>query len=171
MKKVASNWEELVSHILRTNCFLQSQKNRRKSRNRYSETELVVSRAYAERVWPMQLYSLHVRMYRGRAAKKKARKAKSCSSEVPSTSRQMTLGTVIKSRELRVEFVLDYVEMGTVADIPLEKTDKMRPFLEKHHKQAGVLPKIPTLRTTYVPKLFESNFSALKSLLRETSLV
>ena len=105
------------------------------------------------------------------AAKKKARKAKSCSSEAPSTSRQMTLGTVIKSRELRVEFVLDYVKMGIVADIPLEKTDKMRPFLEKHHKQAGVLPKIPTLRTTYVPKLFESNFSALKSLLRETSLV
>ena len=99
--------------------------------------------------------------------KKEARKAKNSSSDVPSTSRQITLGTVVKSRDLRAEFVLDYVKMCTVADIPLEKTDKMRPFLEKHCKQAGALPKVPTLCTTYVPKLFESHFSALKSLLRD----
>ena len=101
------------------------------------------------------------------AAKKEARKAKNSSSDAPSTSRQMTLGTVVKSRDLRAEFVLDYVKMCTVSDIPLEKTEKMRPFLEKHCKQAGALPKVPTLRTTYVPKLFESHFSALKSLLRD----
>ena len=39
--------------------------------------------------------------------------------------------------------------------------------MEKHCKQAGALPKIPTLRTTYVPKLFESHFSALKCLLHD----
>ena len=101
------------------------------------------------------------------AAKKEVLKAKNSSSNAPSTSRQMTLGTVVKSRDLRAEFVLYYVKMCTVADIPLEKTDKMCSFLEKHCKQAGALPKVPTLRTTYVPKLFESHFSALKSLLRD----
>ena len=35
------------------------------------------------------------------AAKKEARKAKNSSSDAPSTSRQMTLGTVVKSRDLR----------------------------------------------------------------------
>ena len=58
-------------------------------------------------------------MSKKQAAKKESRKVKSSSSEAPSTSRQMTLGTVVKSRELRAEFVLDYVKMCTVADIPL----------------------------------------------------
>ena len=89
-------------------------------------------------------------MSKKHAAKKEVRKAKSSSSKAPSTSRQKTLGTVVKSRELQVEFVLDYMKMCTVADIPLEKTDKMRPFLEKHCKQAGVLPKVPILNTTYM---------------------
>ena len=40
--------------------------------------------------------------------------------------------------------------MCTVADITLEKTDKSRPFLEKHCKQAGALPKAATLRRVYV---------------------
>ena len=101
------------------------------------------------------------------SAKREARKTKSSASEGPSTSRQMTLGTVVKSRGLREEFVLDYVKMCTLADIPLEKTDKIRPFLEKHCKQAGALPKVPTLRNTYVPKLFESHFVTLKCLLRD----
>ena len=84
-------------------------------------------------------------MSKKHAAKKEVWKAKSSSSKAPSTSQKMTLGMVVKSRELWVEFVLDYVKMCTVTDIPLEKTDKMRPFLEKHCKQAGALPKVPTI--------------------------
>ena len=72
------------------------------------------------------------------AAKKEAQKAKNSSSEAPSTSRQMTLGTVVKSRDLQAEFVLDYVKMCTVADVPLEKTNRVYPFLEKHCKQAFI---------------------------------
>ena len=40
-------------------------------------------------------------------------------------------GCKIKT-DLQAELVLDYVNMCTVADIPLEKTGKMCPFLEKH---------------------------------------
>ena len=46
------------------------------------------------------------------------------------------------------------MKICTLADIPLEKIDKIRPLLEKHCKQVG--PKVPTLRTTCVPKLFSS---------------
>ena len=55
--------------------------------------------------------------------------------------------------------------MCTLTDIPLEKTNIIRPFLEKHCKQAGAVPNVPTLRSTYIPRLFESHFSTLKSLL------
>ena len=55
--------------------------------------------------------------------------------------------------------------MCTIADIPLEKTEKIRPLLQKHCKQAGALPQVTTLRTTYVSRLYESHFSALKGLL------
>ena len=82
------------------------------------------------------------------AAKKESRKAKSSSSEALSTSRLMTLGTVVKSRELRAEFVLDYVKMCTVTDIPLKKTDKIHPFLKKHCKQAGASPKVSIYNST-----------------------
>ena len=99
--------------------------------------------------------------------RKEARKAnsKSSGSDGPSTSRQTTLGTVVKARELREEFIFDYLKMCTTADIPLDKTEKIRPFLNKHCKQAGALPKVPTLRTTYVPRLYDTHFTALKCLL------
>ena len=56
--------------------------------------------------------------------------------------------------------------MCTLADIPLEETEKIRLFLEKHCKQ-GALPKVAPLRTSYVPMLYGSHFSALKCLLHD----
>ena len=79
----------------------------------------------------------------------------------------MTLSTILKSKDLREGFILDYLKMCTVADIPLEKTESMRPFLQKHCKQAGALPQVATLRTTYVPRLYEAHFSALQKLLHD----
>ena len=63
------------------------------------------------------------------ATRKQESKSSSTSLCGPSTSRQATLGTVLKSKDLREEFVLDYLKMCTLADIPLEETDKIRPFL------------------------------------------
>ena len=37
--------------------------NGRNSRNQYSETKLVVSRAHVDRVWPTRLYGLRVHVY------------------------------------------------------------------------------------------------------------
>ena len=55
--------------------------------------------------------------------------------------------------------------MCSLADIPLEKVEKMRPFLNKHCNQAGALPQVDQLRTTYVPRLFSMHFELLKQLL------
>ena len=43
---------------------------------------------------------------------------------------QFTLRTAIKSKDLREEFIFDFIKMCTVADTPLEKTEKMMPFLK-----------------------------------------
>ena len=45
-----------------------------------------------------------------------------------SSSRQTTLEAMIKSKDLRESFVLDYMKRCTVADITLEKMEKIRPF-------------------------------------------
>ena len=82
---------------------------------------------------------------------------------------QRTLSTVLKSKDLREEFILDFIKMCTVADIPLEKTEKMMPFMKKHCKQGGALPQAHSLRTRYVPRLFEQHYLALKELLQSSS--
>lgn len=53
-----------------------------------------------------------------------------------------------------------------MGDIPLSKMEKMRPFITKHCQQGGALPKADTLRSLYVPRLFEIHFEALKKVLR-----
>ena len=70
-------------------------------------------------------------------AKKEAKKQKQSGSAGPSSSRQTTIGTIVKSKEMRESFLLDYLKMCTFADIPLENTEKIRPFLQKHCKEAG----------------------------------
>ena len=53
---------------------------------------------------------------------RKAAKASKAEKSLASSSRQVTLSTVVKAKDLREEFVLDYIKMCTAADIPLEKT-------------------------------------------------
>ena len=43
--------------------------------------------------------------------------------------KQVTLTTLVKSQDLMEEFVLDFIKMSTMVDIPLEKVERMRPFL------------------------------------------
>ena len=60
-----------------------------------------------------------------------ANKEKKVNRAGASSSQQVTLSTVLKSKDVRQEFILDYVKLCTIADIPLEKTEKLRPFLRK----------------------------------------
>ena len=83
-----------------------------------------------------------------------------------STSKQVTLQSVVNSKDLREEFILDTVSLCTHADIPLHKVEKMRPFLQKYCKQAGSLPQLSTLGMVYVPHLFELHYAALAERLK-----
>jgi hypothetical protein len=71
------------------------------------------------------------------------------------------------SRDLREEFILDFIKMCSMADIPLGKVDLMKPFLIKHCKQGGAIPGFTTLRETYMPRLFLSHLDHLKKTLRD----
>ena len=90
---------------------------------------------------------------------------KDTKSKQKSTSKQVSLTSMVKSKDLREEFILDFIKVCTLADIPLEKkTDKMRPFLQKYCKPSGALPGDKPLRRMYVPRLFEQHLGALKPL-------
>ena len=82
-------------------------------------------------------------------------------------ARQVCLTSIVKSKSMREEFILDYIKLCSLAEIPLEKTEKMRPFFTKHCKQGGALPKDKFLRSEYVPRLFEQHYLALKTLVAE----
>ena len=84
-----------------------------------------------------------------------------------SGAQQVTLKS-LKSRDLREEFVVDFIKMSSMADIPLEEVEKMKPFLVKYCKQAGTLPQASTLRSTYIPRAFQDHFAALKILLQQS---
>jgi hypothetical protein len=104
----------------------------------------------------------HIKSQRHQKLKDNAKKK-------PNTSqpRQITLHTSLPSKTLREEFILDFVKLVSISDIPLEKTDKMRLFLKKHCRQGGSLPQASTLRQLYVPRLFDLHFKALKDILRD----
>ena len=68
---------------------------------------------------------------------RKASKQSKAVTSGPSTSKQVTLHSAVKSKDLREEFVLDTVSLFTHADIPLHKVEKMRPFLQKYCQQVS----------------------------------
>ena len=65
---------------------------------------------------------------------------------------------MVKSKDVRREFVLNFVKMCTLADIPLEKMATI-----SYCAQVGALPQTDQLRSVYVPRLFEDHFTALKA--------
>jgi hypothetical protein len=89
------------------------------------------------------------------------------SKSVNSAKKQATVLTMYKSRDLRCEFILDFIKLCSLADIPLDKVEKMRPFMKKYCQQGGAIPQAPTLRTIYLPRLYEEHTAALKMLLKD----
>ena len=91
----------------------------------------------------------------------KHRKAheKACSS----SSWQVTLETMMSSREQRSDFVEEVVRMLVRANIPLEKVEYLRPFLRTYCKQGGTVPGPDQLRREYLPRVFQKHLAALKS--------
>uniref|UniRef100_A0A3Q1C4K7 Uncharacterized protein n=1 Tax=Amphiprion ocellaris TaxID=80972 RepID=A0A3Q1C4K7_AMPOC len=80
--------------------------------------------------------------------------------------------STFKSSDSRKEFIEDFVAMCAEADIPLEKMTKLRPFLLKHCKQRGALPKnVSSLRQIHLSQVFEQHISSvLKKILIKSKL-
>ena len=70
----------------------------------------------------------------------------------------MIIKTLIKSKDLREEFVLDFIDNGRC---DTGESGKNEPFLLKYCKQAGILPRASTLRSQYDPRAY---YQAVKSL-------
>ena len=77
--------------------------------------------------------------------------------------RKISSMTLFKSKEIRDEFILDFLKMCTLSDIPLYKIDKMRPFLLKYCKEGGSIPSVNCIWELHLPKLFVCYFAALKA--------
>ena len=74
--------------------------------------------------------------------------------------RQVTLTTVQKSQENRSNFVTGFVKMCLASNIPLEKVDKMTPWIKKN-PQGRALSSADNLRTYYIPKVAEEVHGAV----------
>ena len=81
--------------------------------------------------------------------------------------RQVTLTTVQKSQESRSKFVTGFVRMCLASNIPLEKVDKMTPWIKKINPQGGALSSADNLRTYYIPKVAEELHGAVSVFLDE----
>ena len=84
--------------------------------------------------------------------------------------KQKTITTLVKSKEIRDEFIHDFLKMCTLSDIPLHKIDKMIPFLLKYCKEGGSIPSANCIRGLHLPKLFVCHFAALKAKLANESI-
>ena len=87
-----------------------------------------------------------------------------------SSTRQVSLTNMVKAKDQREEFIVNFIKVCTLADIQLENTDKMMPFLQKYCKQSGALPGDKALRRNYIPQLSEQHLSALKSALAGSAI-
>ena len=56
----------------------------------------------------------------------------------------------------------EFVTALVCANIPLEKAERLRPFLRKHCKQGGTVPGPDQLRCEYLPRVFQKHVTNLK---------
>lgn len=69
--------------------------------------------------------------------------------------------------DLRDEVVKDWVAAIVEADIPMYRAGKLLPFLRKHLKYGGAIPRDEsTLRCHHMPKVFEQHIRAVRNIIR-----
>lgn len=77
---------------------------------------------------------------------------------------QQTLQTSLLASESKKEVIEDLIEVFANANIPLEKVNLLLPFFKKYLKEGGAIPQAPTLRSIYLPKVFDKHIDTLKSI-------
>lgn len=82
-------------------------------------------------------------------------------------TRQLCLPSSLTVADKKKEFLCNLVEAWAEADIPLEKLDKFRGFLNTYCKEGGCIPAANTLRRSYLPKVFETHLESLRHIFSE----
>ncbi|RHZ86999.1 hypothetical protein Glove_41g191 [Diversispora epigaea] len=83
---------------------------------------------------------------------------------------QLTLSATQDAADLKKQVIEELLEAFVVADIPLEKINRLLPFFKKYLKNGGSIPQAPTLRQIYLPNVFNKHYQSLK-LLFDSKLV
>lgn len=78
-------------------------------------------------------------------------------------SKQSTINTSISATQKKKDTVLDLVEAFVNANIPLEKIDKLRPWLKDSLHNGGSIPSADTIRRNYLKPVFEKHITEIKS--------
>ncbi|RIA97276.1 hypothetical protein C1645_814158 [Glomus cerebriforme] len=76
--------------------------------------------------------------------------------------RQPTIQTIIGASKTKKTIVYNLVDAFVIADISLEKVDKLQNWLHENCNEGGFISKSDTLRHEYLPKLFEDHIKQLK---------
>ncbi|CAG8845784.1 21517_t:CDS:1, partial [Gigaspora margarita] len=72
-------------------------------------------------------------------------------------SKQSTINTSISATQKKKDTVLDLVEAFVNANIPLEKIDKLHPWLKDSLHNGSSIPSADTIRQNYLKPVFEKH--------------
>lgn len=81
--------------------------------------------------------------------------------------RQGTIEGAISASIVRNDLAQDFVAMMAEADVPIHKTEKIKPFLRKHCRAAGAIPSSDALRQYHLPKVYEQHLEKLRADIRD----
>lgn len=80
-----------------------------------------------------------------------------------SQRRQGTLEGAATAAANRNDVTQDFVAMMTEADIPIDKTEKMQPFMRKHCRSGGSIPGSDSLRKYHLPKVYAEHITKIRA--------
>ncbi|CAG8513273.1 2057_t:CDS:2 [Ambispora gerdemannii] len=87
------------------------------------------------------------------------------------SERQQGIQTIIRAAESKKAVINEFLKAWVNANIPLEKVDKLRPFLTTYCREDGsAIPAADTLRRKYLPNIFEEHLQALNTEFKEKSV-
>jgi len=84
---------------------------------------------------------------------------------------QLSLEEVKSVASISHPIVLDFVNMLISADIPMQKVDKMKPFLTKYCVDGGKVPSAENIRKLHINRYFDLVYQQIKEKIKNKKLV
>ena len=83
---------------------------------------------------------------------------------------QQTIDDLTKIKDKKHKVIFDFMQMMMECDIPLEKTDNMRKWLNAYVTNSGFIPSGNTLKRDYVQKMLDKHKSYLISKIKDQNI-